>query len=65
MVNALIKADKNFDLLVVPGVDHDAGRNLGPVRYASRRQFDFFRRTLQDRRSPDWNAKAAEAPQQA
>ena len=26
VVNALIKADKDFDLLVIPGADHDAGR---------------------------------------
>ena len=65
VVNALIKADKTFDLLVVPGVDHAAGRSIGPVRYATRKQFDFFRRTLQGRWAPDWNAKPAEAPRPA
>ena len=58
VVNALIKADKTFDLLVVPGVNHGAGRSIGPVRYAMRKQFDFFRRTLQGHGAPDWNGKA-------
>ena len=65
VVNALIKADKKFDLLVVPGGGHGAGRSIGPVRYATRKQFDFFRRTLQGRWAPDWNAKPAEAPRPA
>jgi dipeptidyl aminopeptidase/acylaminoacyl peptidase len=56
VVNALIKAGKTFDLLVVPGVGHEAGRNLGPVRYASRRQFDFFRKWLRGEMPPEWNA---------
>ena len=38
VVNALIKADKDFDLLIVPGAEHGAGE--GP--YASRRRMDFF-----------------------
>jgi dipeptidyl aminopeptidase/acylaminoacyl peptidase len=59
VVNALIKADKTFDLLVVPGVNHGAGRTIGPVRYAMRKQFDFFRRTLRGEGAPDWNAAAA------
>ena len=55
VVNALIKAGKTFDLLVVPGVGHEAGRNLGPVRYASRRQYDFFRKWLKGEDAPAWN----------
>jgi dipeptidyl-peptidase-4 len=42
VVNALIKADKDFDLLVVPGSGHGATRNP----YAHRRQQDFFVRNL-------------------
>ncbi len=38
VVNALIKADKDFDLLIVPGHDHGAGE----TPYASRRRMDFF-----------------------
>ena len=33
VVNALIKANKMFDLLVIPGGGHGAGRTNGPVEY--------------------------------
>jgi hypothetical protein len=42
----------------VPGVNHGAGRTIGPVRYAMRKQFDFFRRTLRGETAPDWNGQA-------
>ncbi|HOL30645.1 MAG TPA: prolyl oligopeptidase family serine peptidase [Anaerohalosphaeraceae bacterium] len=42
VVNALIKADKDFELLVVPGAGHGAGEG----RYPSRRRADFFVRHL-------------------
>ncbi len=42
VVNALIKADKDFDLLIVPGSNHGAAD--GP--YASRRRADYFVRNL-------------------
>jgi dipeptidyl aminopeptidase/acylaminoacyl peptidase len=42
VVNALIRADKDFDLLVVPGGGHGAG--FGP--YGMRRTMDFFVRNL-------------------
>ena len=42
VVDALIKADKDFDLLVVPGRGHGVGETL----YASRRRMDFFVRHL-------------------
>ncbi len=42
VANALIKANKDFDLLVMPGVGHGAAE--GP--YASRRRADFFVRHL-------------------
>jgi dipeptidyl aminopeptidase/acylaminoacyl peptidase len=42
VVNALIKADKDFDLLVVPGAGHGAGGSP----YGVRRQRDFFVRHL-------------------
>ncbi|MDB6131912.1 MAG: ptpA 2 [Verrucomicrobiales bacterium] len=41
-VNALVKAGKDFDLLVVPGSDHGAGESP----YAARRRMDFFVRHL-------------------
>jgi dipeptidyl aminopeptidase/acylaminoacyl peptidase len=42
LVNALIKADKDFELLVVPG----AGHGVGESPYAARRRADFFVRHL-------------------
>jgi dipeptidyl-peptidase-4 len=42
VVNALIKADKDFDLLVVPG----GGHGIGGAPYGSRRTKDFFVRHL-------------------
>ena len=42
VVDALIKADKDFDLLVVPG----RGHGVGGIPYASRRRMDFFVRHL-------------------
>lgn len=42
VVNALIKANKDFDLLVVPGAGHGAGSSP----YGQRRQRDFFVRHL-------------------
>jgi dipeptidyl-peptidase-4 len=42
VANALIKANKDFDLLVVPGANHGAGE----TPYADRRRKDFFVRHL-------------------
>jgi dipeptidyl aminopeptidase/acylaminoacyl peptidase len=42
VVNALVKADKDFDLLVVPGRGHGAGSG----KYGTRRTRDFFVRHL-------------------
>jgi len=42
VVNALIKADKDFDMLIVPGGGHGSGESP----YASRRRMDFFVRHL-------------------
>lgn len=55
LVDALVKADKDFDLLIVPGAEHSVGRSTGPIRYVQRRQFDFFMRHLQHQQTPDWN----------
>jgi dipeptidyl aminopeptidase/acylaminoacyl peptidase len=52
---ALIKANKMFDLLVIPGGEHGAGRTTGPVEYGFRRQYDFFVRHLLGVEPPDWN----------
>jgi len=42
VVNALIKADKDFDLIVFPGKGHGAGQSP----YGERRRADFFVRNL-------------------
>ncbi|MFQ5730524.1 MAG: prolyl oligopeptidase family serine peptidase [Planctomycetaceae bacterium] len=42
VVDALIKADKDFELLVVPG----GGHGVGETRYGKRRRRDFFVRHL-------------------
>ena len=42
VVNALVKADKDFDLLVMPSTNHGAAE----TPYASRRRMDFFVRHL-------------------
>jgi len=42
VVNALIKADKDFDLLVVPG----GGHGIAESPYGNRRRQDFFVRHL-------------------
>jgi len=56
VANALIKADKDFELLVVPGGEHSVGRSTGPIDYVARRQFDFFVRNLAEEQTPAWNA---------
>jgi len=50
VVNALIKADKKFDLLFVPGGGHGAGGAFG-----QRRLQDFFVHYLLGVEPPDWN----------
>ncbi len=55
VVDALIKANKMFDLLVIPGGGHGAGRTSGPVTYGSIKQYDFFVRHLRGEEPPDWN----------
>lgn len=49
VVDALIKADKDFELLVVPGAEHAVGRSEEPRDYPQRRQMEFFvRKILKD-----------------
>lgn len=49
VANALIKANKKFDLLYVPGGDHGAGG-----AYGQHLLFDFFVHNLQQVEPPDW-----------
>ncbi len=51
VVNALIKANKYFDLLVIPGADHTDG---GP--YGRRERNDFFVHHLLGIQPPERNA---------
>ncbi len=51
VVNALIKANKKFDLLFVPGGGHGAGGAFG-----TRMLYDFFVHHLQGVEPPEWNA---------
>lgn len=53
VVNALIKANKTFDLLVIPNADHTSG---GP--YGDRKRNDFFVHHLLGLEPPDRNAVA-------
>ena len=55
VVNALIEADKTFDLLVVPGENHNAARGGEFARYGLRKQFDFFVQHLLGVTPPNWN----------
>jgi dienelactone hydrolase len=60
VANALIKAKKTFDLLVIPGADHTSGGD-----YGDRKRWDFFVHTLLGVEPPDRNSGApvrAEAP---
>jgi dipeptidyl aminopeptidase/acylaminoacyl peptidase len=50
VINALIKAGKTFDFLLVPGMRHSPG---GP--YGERKRYDFFVHHLLGVEPPDWN----------
>ena len=50
VVNALIKADKNFDLLVLPGVHHTMGESFG-----EHKRYDFFVKNLLGVEPPKWS----------
>jgi dipeptidyl aminopeptidase/acylaminoacyl peptidase len=49
VVNALEKADKDFDMLILTGTDHGAAETT----YGSRRRMDFFVRHLLNK-EPRW-----------
>jgi dipeptidyl aminopeptidase/acylaminoacyl peptidase len=55
VVNALIKANKNFDMLVMPGEDHPAGRRGPSAPYGDRKLWDFFVHNLLGVETPRWN----------
>ena len=51
VVNALIKANKDFELVVIPGAHHTMGEDFG-----EHKRYDFFVRHLQGGIPPEWNA---------
>lgn len=59
VVKALIKAGKDFDLLVVPGANHGSGG-----AYGERKRTDFFVRHLLGVEPPDWNRLGKKLPEQ-
>jgi dipeptidyl aminopeptidase/acylaminoacyl peptidase len=50
VIDALIKADKDFDFLLVPGADHTSGGQFG-----ERKRRDFFVRHLLGVEPPAWS----------
>jgi len=54
VVNQLIKHNKDFDLLVVPGGEHGAGRSGETGPYGEHKRFDFFVRHLLGVNPPPW-----------
>jgi dipeptidyl aminopeptidase/acylaminoacyl peptidase len=57
VVDALIRADKQFDLLVMPGEDHGGGRRGPSAAYGDRKMWDFFVEHLHGIRPPAWNRR--------
>jgi dipeptidyl aminopeptidase/acylaminoacyl peptidase len=56
VVNKLIVANKNFDLLVIPNADHTNGG-----AYGDHKRFDFFVHHLRGLEPPVWNSMAQPA----
>ena len=56
VVSALLKANKNFDFLMIPGAEHNAGRGGEYADYGERKRFDFFVRHLLGQTPPEWSS---------
>lgn len=50
VVDALIRHNKDFELVVLPGVRHTMGEN-----YGEHKRYDFFVRHLMGKEPPKWN----------
>jgi hypothetical protein len=50
--DALIKADKDFELVMLPGINHTGGG-----KYGERKSWDFFVKYLLNAVPPKWNEK--------
>jgi dipeptidyl peptidase IV (DPP IV)-like protein/prolyl oligopeptidase family protein len=59
VVNQLVKHDKDFDLLYIPGAGHGPGG-----AYGEHKRFDFFVRHLLGVRPPDWTDRDRKASTQ-
>ena len=59
VVHQLIKHNKNFDLLMIPGANHGAGRSDRYAAYGDHKRFDFFVRHLLGVNPPSWNQPGA------
>ena len=57
VINQLIKHDKDFDFLYIPGAGHGAGG-----AYGEHKRFDYFVRHLLGATPPEWTAKEKKAP---
>ena len=55
VVHQLIKHNKNFDLLVVPGANHGAAHGDRYAAYGDHKRYDFFVRHLLGLNPPAWN----------
>ena len=55
VVHQLIKHNKKFDLLVIPGANHGAGRGDRYAAYGDHKRYDFFVRHLLSLNPPPWN----------
>jgi len=55
VVHQLMKHNKNFDLLVVPGANHPAARGDQYAAYGDHKRFDFFVQHLLGVTPPSWN----------
>ncbi|GAB3527640.1 S9 family peptidase [Pontibacter brevis] len=56
LVNALIKANKNFDFLMIPGAGHTSGGD-----YGERKRRDFFVKHLLGIEPPEWEQKTEDS----
>jgi len=55
VVHQLMKHNKNFDLLVVPGANHPAARGDQYAAYGDHKRYDFFVQHLMGILPPSWN----------
>lgn len=50
VADALIRAGKDFELVVIPGAGHTMGETFG-----ERKRYDFFVRHLMEKNPPKWD----------